>query len=144
MTDYDQPEGFPGPKAPDALRTIGEVALALGIRHHVLRYWEDQFPMLQPLKRGGGRRYYRPQDVALLRTIHRLVDLEGYTLRGARLAIEGAGGKDAGGGDPPKAQAPTRTDALASPGIVSATISSETLAQLRQVRRVLSEALAAS
>ena len=76
-------------KAPDALRTIGEVSAALGIRQHVLRYWEEQFPMLQPLKRSGGRRYYRPEDVRLVITIERLVNREGYTLRGAGAAIDG-------------------------------------------------------
>jgi DNA-binding transcriptional MerR regulator len=79
---------FTDGKAADALRTIGEVASALNIRQHVLRYWEDQFPMLKPLKRSGGRRYYRPDDVALVERIDRLVHREGYTLRGARLALE--------------------------------------------------------
>lgn len=75
-------------KAPDALRTIGEVAKALGIRQHVLRYWEEQMPMLRPVKRSGGRRYYRPEDIDLVRRIDRMVHHEGYTLRGARLVIE--------------------------------------------------------
>ena len=79
---------FDDGKAPDALRTIGEVASGFGIRQHVLRYWEQQFPMLQPLKRSGGRRYYRPEDVALVATIDRLINREGYTLKGARQAIE--------------------------------------------------------
>ena len=78
-------------KAPDALRTIGEVAKALGIRQHVLRYWEEQFPMLKPLKRSGGRRYYRPEDIQLVARIDQLVHREGYTLRGARLTLEGKG-----------------------------------------------------
>jgi DNA-binding transcriptional MerR regulator len=82
---------FADGKAPDALRTIGEVASALGIRQHVLRYWEEQFPMLRPLKRSGGRRYYRTDDIALVERIDRLVHHEGYTLRGARLALEGGG-----------------------------------------------------
>ena len=82
---------FTDGKADDALRTIGEVASALNIRQHVLRYWEDQFPMLKPLKRSGGRRYYRPEDVALVERIDRLVHHEGYTLRGARLTLEGKG-----------------------------------------------------
>ena len=80
---------FDDGKEPQALRTIGEVAGALGLRQHVLRYWEQQFPMLQPLKRSGGRRYYRPEDVALVQTIDRLVNREGYTLKGARQAIAG-------------------------------------------------------
>lgn len=82
-------QGFDDGKAPDALRTIGEVAKALGIRQHVLRYWEEQFPQLKPVKRSGGRRYYRPEDVRLIATIDRLVHREGYTLRGARQAIAG-------------------------------------------------------
>ncbi len=78
---------FDDGKSPDALRTIGEVAKALGIRQHVLRYWEEQFPMLKPVKRSGGRRYYRPEDVELISFINQLVQEEGYTLRGARQAI---------------------------------------------------------
>jgi DNA-binding transcriptional MerR regulator len=78
---------FTDGKAPDAMRTIGEVAKALGIRQHVLRYWEEQFPNLQPVKRSGGRRYYRTEDVRLIAAIDRLVHREGYTLRGARQAL---------------------------------------------------------
>ena len=79
---------FDDGKDAGALRTIGEVAAGFGIRQHVLRYWEQQFPMLRPLKRSGGRRYYRPEDVALVATIDRLINREGYTLKGARQAIE--------------------------------------------------------
>ena len=78
---------FDDGKDQGALRTIGEVAQALGIKQHVLRYWEQQFPMLQPLKRSGGRRYYRPHDVALVEAINRLVNQEGYTLKGAKKAL---------------------------------------------------------
>lgn len=84
MADFD--DG----KESGALRTIGEVGQALGIKPHVLRYWEQQFPMLEPLKRSGGRRYYRAEDVALVERIDRLVNREGYTLKGARAAIAGA------------------------------------------------------
>lgn len=76
-------------KAPDALRTIGEVARLLGVKPHVLRYWEEQFPMLRPLTRAGNRRYYRAEDVALVATIDRLLNHEGYTIRGARQALDG-------------------------------------------------------
>ncbi|WP_295525266.1 MerR family transcriptional regulator [Novosphingobium sp. Chol11] len=88
---------FDDGKETGALRTIGEVAKALGIKHHVLRYWEEQFPMLRPLTRAGGRRYYRTEDIALICEIDRLLHCEGYTIRGARLAIE-AGGEGAGQG----------------------------------------------
>ncbi|HTM95013.1 MAG TPA: MerR family transcriptional regulator [Croceibacterium sp.] len=88
MTGSGPSGRFTDGKDPGALRTIGEVANALDIRQHVLRYWEQQFPMLKPLKRSGGRRYYRPEDVALVDRIDRLVNREGYTLRGARQALE--------------------------------------------------------
>lgn len=76
-------------KSADAFRTIGEMAEALGVRTHILRYWEEQFPMLKPLTRAGGRRLYRPEDVALLQTIHRLLYNEGYTIKGARKFLSG-------------------------------------------------------
>ena len=79
---------FDDGKDDGALRTIGEVGSALGIKPHVLRYWEQQFPLLKPLKRSGGRRYYRAADVALVETIDRMVNREGYTLKGARSALE--------------------------------------------------------
>jgi DNA-binding transcriptional MerR regulator len=81
--------GFDDGKDEGALRTIGEVSDALGIKPHVLRYWEQQFPLLKPLKRSGGRRYYRPADVAMLETIDRLVNREGYTLKGAEAVLRG-------------------------------------------------------
>jgi DNA-binding transcriptional MerR regulator len=79
-------------KEPGAFRTIGEVAKMLGIRQHVLRYWEEQFPTLRPLTRAGGRRYYRPEDVALITEIHRLLHKEGFTIKGARQALRGKKG----------------------------------------------------
>lgn len=79
---------FDDGKEDGALRTIGEVSKALDIKAHVLRYWEQQFPMLDPLKRSGGRRYYRPEDVALVERIDYLVNGQGYTLKGAKQVIE--------------------------------------------------------
>ncbi|MBK8375230.1 MerR family transcriptional regulator [Sphingorhabdus sp.] len=70
-------------KSADAFLTIGELAERLGVRTHILRYWEEQFPMLEPLKRAGGRRLYRPADVALAETIHDLLSRQGYTIKGA-------------------------------------------------------------
>ncbi len=86
---------FEDGKDEGALRTIGEVSKALGIKTHVLRYWEQQFPMLEPLKRSGGRRYYRSEDVELIETIDRLVNHEGYTLKGAKKAIRDASNSQA-------------------------------------------------
>jgi DNA-binding transcriptional MerR regulator len=93
MSPDGLPDRFADGKDAAALRTIGEVAKALSIRQHVLRYWEEQFPMLKPLKRSGGRRYYRPEDIALVETIDRLVHREGYTLKGAKKALQGGTAK---------------------------------------------------
>ena len=78
------PASAGAPKSPDAFRTIGEVSEALAVPQHVLRFWESKFPQIRPLKRGGGRRYYRPEDVALLRHIQHLLHAEGYTVRGVQ------------------------------------------------------------
>ena len=83
---------FEDGKDKSALRTIGEVSEALEIKPHVLRYWEQQFSLLKPLKRSGGRRYYRPEDVAMVEEIDRLVNEEGYTLKGAE-AVQRTNGK---------------------------------------------------
>ncbi len=71
-------------KAPEAFRTISEVAEELAVPKHVLRFWEAKFAQLKPMKRGGGRRYYRPEDVALLRGIRFLLYNDGYTIRGVQ------------------------------------------------------------
>ncbi|MFM6854193.1 MAG: MerR family transcriptional regulator [Sphingopyxis sp.] len=83
-------------KAPDALRTIGELSAETGIATHVLRYWERNVPALQPLRRAGGRRYYRAEDAALVRQLYHLVSQQGYTLDGAARALKGVGRTDAG------------------------------------------------
>jgi DNA-binding transcriptional MerR regulator len=80
-----------------AFRTIGEVADDLDLPAHVLRFWESKFPQLKPLKRGGGRRYYRPEDILLLRRIRQCLYQDGYTIRGVqRLLTVAAGGIPAG------------------------------------------------
>ncbi len=71
-------------KSDTAFRTIGEVAEELGLPQHILRYWETRFPQLRPLQRAGNRRYYRPDDVALARRIDRLLNREGYTIKGVQ------------------------------------------------------------
>ena len=75
-------------KAPDAFRTISEVAEDLDIPQHVLRFWETRFTQIKPMKRSGGRRYYRPDDVDLLRGIRRLLYGEGYTIRGVQRILK--------------------------------------------------------
>jgi DNA-binding transcriptional MerR regulator len=78
-------------KAPDAFRTISEVAEDLDVPQHVLRFWESRFREIKPLKRGGGRRYYRPDDVDLLRGIRHLLYGEGYTIRGVQRILREQG-----------------------------------------------------
>jgi DNA-binding transcriptional MerR regulator len=76
-------------KSPDAFLTIGEMAQRLCVKTHILRYWEEQFPMLKPLTRAGGRRLYRPSDVALVTQINDLLHRQGYTIKGARQFLLG-------------------------------------------------------
>src|ERR1700756_1078272 len=71
-------------KSAQAFRTISEVATELDVQQHVLRFWESKFSQIAPLKRGGGRRYYRPEDVELLKNIHHLLYNEGYTIKGVQ------------------------------------------------------------
>jgi len=78
-------------KAPDAFRTISEVADELDLPQHVLRFWESRFPHIRPMKRGGGRRYYRPEDIDLLRGIRHLLYGDGYTIRGVQRILREQG-----------------------------------------------------
>ena len=80
-------------KSPEAFRTISEVAEDLNLPQHVLRFWETRFAQIRPLKRGGGRRYYRPDDVELLRAIQRLLYGEGYTIKGVQKLLKEQGVK---------------------------------------------------
>lgn len=78
-------------KEAGAFLTIGELAAELGVAQHILRYWETRFPQLKPMQRAGNRRYYRPADVALAKEIHRLLNVEGFTVRGAQQVLGVAG-----------------------------------------------------
>ncbi len=78
-------------KAPDAFRTISEVAEEIDVPQHVLRFWESRFTQIRPLKRGGGRRYYRPNDIDLLRGVRHLLYGEGYTIRGVQRLLREQG-----------------------------------------------------
>lgn len=108
-------------KSQAAFRTISEVADELDVAQHVLRFWESKFPQVRPLKRGGGRRYYRPEDIDLLRDIRSLLYDEGYTIKGAqkllrqRRAKPPASGKSADGGNAQAELAGTEPPAPAEP-----------------------------
>jgi len=114
-----------------AFRTIGELSADLGVPQHILRYWETRFPQLKPLQRAGNRRYYRPDDVALARRIHRLLNQEGYTIRGVQQLLRKG---DGGGAEEAAPAAPT-------PAAQHAAFPAEAL---RAIRRTLAEALAES
>ncbi len=81
------------PKSPDAFRTISEVAQELDLPQHVLRFWETRFKQIKPMKRGGGRRYYRPEDVSLLKGIRHLLYSEGYTIKGVQRILKEQGNR---------------------------------------------------
>jgi DNA-binding transcriptional MerR regulator len=121
----------PSRKSENAFRTIGELASDLGVPQHILRYWETRFPQLKPLQRAGNRRYYRPDDVALARRIHRLLNQDGYTIRGVQQLL----GKSGGGVDQEE-QAPAPA---APPPIVQH--QSFPAGELRALRRLLVQAL---
>jgi DNA-binding transcriptional MerR regulator len=118
-------------KSEHAFRTIGELAAELDVPQHILRYWESRFPQLRPLQRAGNRRYYRPADVQLARRIHRLLNEDGYTIRGVQqLLASGSadGGESRAPSDPTPSEAPQ--PARAYP-----------LDELRAIRRLLADAL---
>lgn len=87
------PAGRSGGKSAAAFRTISEVAQELDVPQHVLRFWESKFSPVRPLKRGGGRRYYRPEDVKLLRRIRTLLYTDGYTIKGVQRLLRDGQGK---------------------------------------------------
>jgi len=128
----------PSAKSDLAFRTIGELAGDLGVPQHILRYWETRFPQLRPLQRAGNRRYYRPADVALARRIHRLLNEDGYTIRGVQqlLAKSGGAGEIVAPPDMPPTPSP-RPESVSAPAERPPFPAEE----LRAIRRALVEAL---
>jgi DNA-binding transcriptional MerR regulator len=112
-------------KSEAAFRTIGEVSDEIGVPQHVLRYWETRFPQLRPITRAGNRRYYRPEDVALVRRIHGLLNAQGYTVKGVQKLLA--------------TKAPVVPEA-ATPAPIPAL----PVAELKAIRAMLAEALAAA
>ena len=82
-------------KSPNAFRTISEVADVMGVPQHVLRFWESKFSQINPMKRGGGRRYYRPEDIEIIEAIQNLLHEDGYTIKGAQKYLKEHGVKNA-------------------------------------------------
>ena len=130
------------PKPDTAFRTISEAAEVIGVPQHVLRFWETRFPQLQPLKRGGNRRYYRPADMDLLRTIRAMLHDQGLTIRGAQMALAETGrgrAKSAAVSSETSPELPREAPIAPPPAPVAA----PQIAQLRTIRDRLRAALAA-
>jgi len=121
-------------KSAGAFRTISEVAGELGLPQHVLRFWETKFPQIKPMKRGGGRRYYRPEDIVLLDRIRRWLYEDGYTIKGVQKLLKDGVTDDGGEGQdmpaaPAQKSAPTDDGQTAQLAAV--------LAELRDIRALL-------
>ena len=140
-------------KSAEAFRTISEVAEDIGVPQHVLRFWETRFPAVKPLKRGGNRRYYRPEDVELLRSINRLLYTDGYTIKGVQKLLKDKGAKGLASGQPtaaPAIPAPApeasllaaTTGSQPSPTVASRDVDTGFLVSLKGIRDRLDAALA--
>jgi DNA-binding transcriptional MerR regulator len=141
----------PVAKSATAFRTISEVSTDLAVPQHVLRFWETKFPQVKPLKRGGGRRYYRPEDVDLLRRIRDLLYDQGYTIKGVQKLLRdqrgGRGGAVADDPDPVEPATPPAEDvaeeAVAEAPVVAAPEAAPaprlTLAQRGRIQTVITE-----
>lgn len=124
-------------KEDGAFLTISELSAELGLPQHILRYWETRFPQLRPLQRSGNRRYYRPADVALVQRINQLLNVEGFTVRGAQKALsDGAGKPDEAG------IKSTPIDPPAHPNVGPA-VNSNLLDRLQVIRATLARAIGA-
>jgi len=121
-------------KSDQAFRTIGELASDLGVPQHILRYWETRFPQLKPLQRAGNRRYYRAADVQLAHRIHRLLNQDGYTIRGVQQLLQSgaADARESGGSTESAPPAAANESGAISVG------------SLRAIRQALVEALEAT
>ncbi|MEH6701872.1 MerR family transcriptional regulator [Parasphingorhabdus sp.] len=134
-------------KEQGAFRTIGELSKELSIKPHILRYWEDQFAMLTPLKRAGARRHYRPEDVVMVKTINRLLNEEGYTIKGARkfLASRKSSASTGTIAESPAIASALQANATALPLATSGQPDNRLiLAELKSIRDQLSQALDAA
>jgi DNA-binding transcriptional MerR regulator len=136
-------------KGPDAFRTISEAADELGVAQHVLRFWESKFSFIRPMKRAGGRRFYRPQDIAVLKGVRRLLHDEGYTIKGVQRLHREEGLRRLLG-EAPEPAAPARAPAPAKPApqpsYESSSVSANTglleaLAELEKAKKRLDDLL---
>lgn len=123
-------------KSAEAFRTISEVARELDLPQHVLRFWETKFSAVKPMKRGGGRRYYRPEDVALLRGIRDLLYADGYTIKGVQKLLREGGGRLPDASATASRAQPATGGAEAADGALRAELE-HVVGELEDIRRVL-------
>ena len=122
-----------GSKSAEAFRTISEVASGLDVPQHVLRFWETKFSQVRPMKRGGGRRYYRPEDVELLRTIRSLLYDDGYTIKGVQKLLRE-------GGEKPEETSPEAAPVVSEPAAeVSSNLAEGGTPEQSELKALLSE-----
>ncbi|MEP4380195.1 MAG: MerR family transcriptional regulator [Alphaproteobacteria bacterium] len=134
MTDTGNLSVRRGGKSAAAFRTISEVATELDVPQHVLRFWETKFTQVRPMKRGGGRRYYRPEDVDLLRSIRALLYDDGYTIKGVQKLLREGGLKPAASdATPAPVHPPSVTPPAAPRAPAAAGISDDQRAELKSV-----------
>jgi DNA-binding transcriptional MerR regulator len=124
-------------KSVSAFRTISEVSLDLDVPQHVLRFWESKFTQLRPLKRGGGRRYYRPEDVDLIRRIHSLLYREGYTIKGVQRLLKSPNRAANEDNSPIDSPEPELVPISANPSASSDILLRELLSELKLLRGLL-------
>lgn len=145
MADTARSSRRSGDKSAEAFRTISEVATALEVPQHVLRFWESKFSQVRPLKRGGGRRYYRPDDVALLQSIRSLLYDDGYTIKGVQKLLRDGSLKPKRRSVPEKSKTASTSQTVAqSAGKLSAAQRQELqglLEELEQLKSMLEGAL---
>jgi len=122
-------------KSPEAYRTIGEVSDMLGVAQHVLRFWESRFSQIRPVKRAGNRRYYRPDDVALIRRIRELLHGEGYSIRGVQKLLKTSGVKGVLAGADVSSALPANAPAATPAG--NSDELRDVLGELREIRDLL-------
>ena len=115
QTLFDPPSNRRQAKSAAAFRTISEVSEELAVPQHVLRFWESKFSQIRPLKRGGGRRYYRPEDVTLLRRIRQCLYEDGYTIKGVQRLLREGQLKPADITAPAESEAPPAAEPIADP-----------------------------
>ena len=126
-------------KSPNAFRTISEVATDLSVPQHVLRFWESKFQQIRPLKRGGGRRYYRPEDVQLISSIKDLLYNQGFTIRGVQKLLKENGRFPSARSMVPDPQVPVSMTALQAPTAMRETPRSLSPEKRREIEGVLGE-----